>query len=233
MPIIHTMSKSLISFSFLSHFTLTLFAQNLPKVPVEQNDPEAKKVLDKIRKKYEGYKTFEAAFNLTIEVPGQAKDVQKGAIGQEGDKFRLDMSQQVIINDTKTTWVYLKNNNEVQVNDSEPSGSDAGFLTPKELLRRYQKGDFLYALTDKVTQGTKVLTQIEFKLADRKSEYSKIRLSIDEKAGTIENIKAFSKDGSRYTFAITRFSPNKALAAGYFSFDAKQFPGVHVEDLRM
>lgn len=227
------MNKSWFSLSLLSLFTLTLFAQNLPKAPAEQNDPEAKKVLDKIRKKYEGYKTFEAAFNLTIEVPGQAKDVQKGTIGQEGEKFRLDMSQQVIINDTKTTWVYLKNNNEVQINDSEPSSSDAGFLTPKELLRRYQKGDFLYALTDKLTQGTKVLTQIEFKPIDRKSDYSKIRISIDEKAGTIESIKAFSKDGSRYSFSITRFTPNKALAAGYFSFDAKQYPGVHVEDLRM
>jgi outer membrane lipoprotein carrier protein len=227
------MNKSWFSFSVLTFFTLSLFAQSMPKAAPEKNDPEAKKVLDRIRKKYEGYKTFEAAFSLTIEVPGQANDVQKGTVGQEGDKFRLNMSQQVIINDTKTTWVYLKKNNEVQINDSEPASSDAGFMTPKELLRRYQKGDFLYALTDKVTQGARVLTQIEFKPVDRKSEYSKIRLSIEEKTGNIESIKAFGKDGSRYTFAITRFTPNKALAAGYFSFDAKQYPGVHVEDLRM
>ncbi len=227
------MSKPLFSFSCLSLFALTLFAQSLPKAPAEQSDPAAKKVLDRVRKKYEGYKTFEAAFNLTIEVPGQANEVQKGTVGQEGDKFRLDMSQQVIINDTKTTWVFLKKNNEVQINDSEPNGSDAGFMTPKELLRRYQKGDYLYTLADKTTQGSKVLTQIEFKPVDRKSDYFKIRLSIEEKTGNIESIKAFSKDGSRYTFAITRFSPNKALGAGYFSFDAKKYPGVHVEDLRM
>ena len=58
----------------------------------EKNDPEAKKILDKIRKKYEAFKTVEAAFSLTIEVPGQPKEVQKGTISQEGDKFRLEMT---------------------------------------------------------------------------------------------------------------------------------------------
>lgn len=225
-------SKSLLTFSFLSFFSVALFAQSPKSAAPETSDPAAKKVLDRIRKKYEAYKTFEAAFTLTVEVPGEAKDVEKGTIGQEGDKFHLNMSQQVIINDTKTTWIYLKKNNEVQVNNSEPSSSDASFFTPKELLRRYQKGDFLYAITDKIAEGTKVFTQIEFKPKDKKSEYSKIRLSIDEKAGTIQSIKAFGKDGSRYTFSITRLSPNKVLGADYFTFDAKKYPGIHVEDLR-
>lgn len=226
---------------FLLSGTAALFAQSpapaskpaLPVAPPERSDPEAKKVLDKIRKKYEGYKTVEAAFSLTIEVPGQAKEVQTGTISQEGDKFRLDMIQQVIVNDTKTTWVYLKKNNEVQINKSNPKGmEDSDFMTPKELLRRYEKGDFLYALTDKVTEGGKILTQIEFKPKDKNSEYSKLRLSIDEKAGTMESIRAFAKDGSRFTFKITRLTPNKAFPPTVFAFDTKQYPGVKVEDLR-
>lgn len=197
----------------------------------EKNDPEAKKVLDKIRKKYEAYKTLEASFNLSIEVPGQPKEVQKGKISQEGDKFRLEMDQQIIVSDAKTTWVYLKKNNEVQINNAQP-GADNGFLTPKELLKRYQKGDFLYAINDKVTENGKVITLIEFKPKDKNSEYSKFRLSIDEKAGTIQGIKAFSKDGSRYSFDISRLSTNKSFVAGTFGFDTKKYPGVHVEDLR-
>ncbi len=197
----------------------------------EKNDPEAKKVLDKIRKKYEAYKTLEASFNLSIEVPGQPKEVQKGKISQEGDKFRLEMDQQIIVSDAQTTWVYLKKNNEVQINNAQP-GADNGFLTPKELLKRYQKGDFLYAINDKLTENGKVITLIEFKPKDRNSEYSKFRLSIDEKAGTIQGIKAFSKDGSRYSFDISRLSTNKSFAAGTFGFDTKKYPGVHVEDLR-
>lgn len=200
--------------------------------PAEKSDPQAKKVLDRIRKKYESYKTVEVAFTLTIEVPGQPRDVQKGTVGQEGDKFRLEMEPQIISSDGKTTWVYLKKNNEIQISDTEP-GSENGFLTPRDLLSRYQKGDFLYAIVDRVTEKGVVLTQIEFKPKSKNSEYSKLRVSINEKTGTIESIKAFAKDGSRYTFQITRLSPNKSFPSGHFQLKPADFPGAQVEDLRM
>lgn len=225
--------KTIFPFFLTILFTIPLLAQDIPTAPAEKSDPEAKKVLDRVRKKYEAYKSLEVAFSLTIQLPEQPKQVQKGTIGQQGDKFRLEMSDQVIVDDTKTTWVYLPKNNEVQINNSEPNqNSDAGFVTPRDLLKRYQKGDYLYAIIDKISEGTRVLTQIEFKPKSRSSEYSKIRVSIDEKAGAIQRIEAFAKDGSRYTFNITRLSPNKAFGADYFSFDAKKYPGVQVEDLR-
>lgn len=203
-----------------------------PTVPAEKSDPAAKKVLDRIRKKYDGYKSFEAAFALEIEVPGQPKEVQKGSIAQQGNKFRLEMDQQTIASDGKTNWIFLKKNNEIQINNADPN-SDNGFLTPKDLLSRYEKGDFFYAIVDKTTEKNRVLTQIEFKPKDKHSEYAKIRVSIDEKAATIESIKAFAKDGSRYAFKITKLTPNKTFAADHFQLDPKKFPGVHVEDLRM
>lgn len=228
------MRKGILLAIFGSFFTISgLNAQKIQAPAPEKNDPQAQRILDRVRKKYESYKSFEGNFSWTVEVPGQPKEVQKGVFGQEGDKFKLEMPDQVIVNDTKTTWVYLKKNNEVQINDSEPSSSDAGFLTPKELLRRYQKGDFLFALTDKTTVGAKVLTLIEFKPKDRKSEYAKIRLSIDEKTASIQSIFAVYKDGTRINFNVTKFAANKVLPSNYFVFDSKKYPGVRVEDLRM
>ena len=226
------MRKLLFPLFTLLSITVAL-AQSPAPAPAEQSDPGAKKILDKLRKKYADYKTLEAAFTLVIEVPGQAKETQKGTIGQEGEKFRLNMDQQVIVSDGQATWVYQKKNNEVQINNAEPAGSDNGFMTPKDLLSRYQKGDYLYSVVDKITEGGKVLTQIEFKPKNKSSEYSKLRVSVDEKAGAIKTVKAFAKDGSRYTFTITSLSPNKALGADYFTFDTKRYPGVKVEDLRM
>jgi outer membrane lipoprotein carrier protein len=224
--------KNLLLISLFSLLSGLVYAQKAP--PAEKSDPEAKKILDKIRRKYEGYKTLEAAFSLSIELPGQPKEVQKGTVSQDGNKFRLDMDQQVLVSDGKTTWAYLKKNKEVQISNADPGAmGSSDFMTPKELLRRYEKGDFLYALTDKITENGKLLTQIEFKPKDKKSEYAKMRLSIDEKTGTIDNIKAFGKDGSRFTFKIVRLTPNKVFTASTFSFDPKQYPGVRVEDLRM
>jgi outer membrane lipoprotein-sorting protein len=227
----YIMKKILLLFLAVSAIHLQVLAQT--PAPTEKNDQQAKKALDKVRKKYDGYKTLEATFSLVIELPGQQKEVQKGNVGQEGDKFRLEMDQQIIVNDTKTTWVYLKKNNEVQINNSEKGGGENDFLTPKELLSRYQKGDFLYAIVDKKNIGGKVITQIEFKPKDKKSDYSKLRVSLDEKLSTIEEVKAFAKDGSHYTFTINKLTPNKKFAATYFTFDTKKYPGIKVEDLRM
>ncbi len=225
----HNMNKLL--FVLITLFSTQCLLAQTTSAP-EKNDPQAKKVLDKIRKKYDAYTTIEAAFSLAIEVPGQPKDIQKGTVMQEGKKFRLDMSDQIIVSDGVTTWAYQKKPNEVQVNNADPNDANA-FLTPKELLGRYQKGDFMYTITDKTTEGGKLLTQIEFKPKDRNSEYSKLRVAIDEKAGLMQSIKAFAKDGSRYTFTITRLTPNKAIAATQFAFDSKLYKGIRVEDLRM
>lgn len=225
---------TLLSFNTLAAQSDKAKAPAPPTARAEKSDPEAKKILDKIRKKYEAYKSLEASFALNIEVPGQKQEIQKGTVAQDGDsKFRLDMDQQVIISDGKTTWVYLKKNNEVQINDADPKDLENGFLTPKDLLKRYQKGDYLYALTDKTTEGGKLLTHIEFKPKEKNSEYSKLRISIDEKAGSIHSVKAFGKDGSRYTFTISKLTPNKQFAADHFTFDVKKYPGVKVEDLRL
>ncbi len=198
----------------------------------EKSDPEAQKLLDRVRKQYEKYKTLEAEFTLTIELPEQPKEVQKGVISQEGQKFRLDMPQQLIVSDGKTTWVYLKTEKEIQITNADPNG-ESGFMTPKELLSRYQKGDFLYAITERTRENAKQIAQVEFKPVNRRSDYTKLRVSIDEKAQLIDRITAFARDGSRFTFQVTRLTPHKAFSTSFFQLNPKDYPGVRVEDLRM
>ena len=66
-----------------------------------------------------------------------------------------------------------------------------GFMTPKDLLNRYQKGDYMYSVVDKVSEGGKILTQIEFKPKSKKSEYSKLRISVDEKSRCYPECEGF------------------------------------------
>lgn len=222
----------MIKYFFSAILLVSVFATGFAQASAPKTNADAKKLLDKTRKTYDGYKALEVNFALTIEVAEQPKEVQKGKIAQEGNSFLLEMTSQTIISDTKTTWVYQKKINEVQISDADPN-DDKGFITPKELLRRYDKGDYTYDLLDVITENGKVLAQIEFKPVDKKSEYAKIRVSINKKTNLIDSIKAFSKDGSRYTFAITRHKPQASFPAGYFSFDKSKYPGVKVEDLRM
>jgi len=46
-------------------------------------------------------------------------------------------------------------------------------------------------------------------------------------------IKAFAVDGARYTMDVKKFKPNLAYKNSDFIFNAKNYPGIHVEDLRI
>ncbi|MBL7792156.1 MAG: outer membrane lipoprotein carrier protein LolA [Saprospiraceae bacterium] len=199
---------------------------------IDVNDPKAKAILDKISKKYDSYASLEASFNLEIELAEQAKEVQKGAVARKGKQYKVDVNSQSMLSDGKALWVILHKNKEVQINDLPDPADDDNLLSPESIFSFYKKGKFIYALVNDYTENGRALQQIEFKPIDKNSEYSKLRLTLDKKTYEVISVKAFSKDGSRYTFAITKLTPNKTFAANYFAFDKAKYPGYHVEDLR-
>ncbi len=211
--------------------TQALSAQTNSYTKSGDSDPKAKAILDKIKQKYEAYKSIEASFTIEMEFGEAAKEVQKGTIARKGNQYHLMLGTQEIISDSKDLWLIMHNNKSVQIN-TVPDEEEESLLTPQSLFNFYEKGNFVYALVNETTEDDHLVQQIEFKPLDKESDYSKLRLSVDKKTTEIVSIKAFGKDGSRYTFKISNMNPNKAFPADYFAFDKSKFPGYYVEDLR-
>lgn len=224
----YSIMKKLIVFPLLFCFAVIGLAQTTQ----ETNDPKAKAILDKIKAKYDSYKSMEAQFTLTIEIPEADTEVQKGSVKQSIDKYRLELQDQTIISDGATLWYHIKSNNEVQVNTVDPD-AESDMLSPRDLMRIYEAEDYKYVLTNETYEKGKPVQQIEFKPTDRDSEYSKLRLTVDKKANEIVRIKTFGKDGSRFTFELDELTPNIAFAGNTFKFDASKYPDIHIEDLRI
>ena len=227
--------KKILLFSLLAINVSLLSAQTKTKVvtpPKETSDPATKVVLDKMRAKYEGYKTLEADFSLILEMPEQPKEIQKGKLLQKGSKYRVSFNQQTVISDGKAVWIILPKNKEVQINNMPDANDDESILSPQALFRIYLRKDFLYSITNEFAQGKRVIQEIEFKPTDKYSEYSKLRLSIDKKTLEFIEMKAFGKDGSRYTVVMNNVIPNKPLEDSNFGFNKANYPGYHIEDLR-
>ncbi len=197
------------------------------------SDPAAKSVLDKLKTKYEAFSSLSAEFDLIIEIPEEDRIEQKGAMAQEGDKFRLELEGQTIISDGTTLWVHLPQNNEVQINDAEDFQDEGDMLSPQDILKKYESGEFVYILADEYMKDNTIIQQIEFKPTDSDADYYKMRLLVDKKKNTIKEMKAFSRDGSRYTFRMTKLVENDTFDKGFFSFDKSKFPNVDVQDLRL
>jgi len=148
--------KQLLSILCLFAIVGTLSAQdNIPKqlLHSDQSDPEAKVILDKTQKLYNSYKSMEADFTLTIEVPMEDKEVQKGSIIQSGEKYQLSLPGFQVMCNGKTVWTYLENNKQVQISDFEDMEESEEFLSPKDFLNMYERGDFFYVLMNEAYEG--------------------------------------------------------------------------------
>lgn len=206
-----------------------IFAQNTKKF-VEENDPEARVVFEKIRKKYDAYKSVKVDVSVEIEIPEQAAIKQKGTLIQKGDQYKLDMPDQMHISDGKQLWLYLKEKNQVQIHDI--SDDEDAMMTPKDLLKFYERDDFIYALTNEFFDKNRTVQQIELKPSERDGDIRKFRVEVNKKTAEIISIKAFFTDGVRYNVYIDKLTPNPSDATG-FAFNPNRFPGVKVEDLRI
>lgn len=221
--------RGILSVVFFSFMSFVLLGQSTPMG--NANDPKAKKILDKIKSDYEKNKSSEVVFELVIETPGSKPEKQNGKLVQEGKKFVALMDDQEVYCDGKNVWFYLKSEKEVQINNYDANMSDE-MVSPEQLLRIYENGEYIYAITGEEQIGTKTLTNIEFKPKNRNSQYSKIRIGVD-KTNNPNYIKVFSKNGATYTLVLKSTTHNKVYKADYFVFNTKKVPGLHVEDLRI
>ncbi|MBR9922729.1 MAG: outer membrane lipoprotein carrier protein LolA [Bacteroidetes bacterium] len=196
------------------------------------SDPEATAVLERVKAKFDKYTSLEIDFSLEIQFPEEPVELQRGKLMQKGDKYRIEMPAQSIISDGESVWLYLPNNKEVQINDAD-FGEESGILSPSDLLKAYDSGEFVYVLSNEYMEDGIAVQQIEFKPIDRASEYSKMRLTVEKKSGNIRRIKAFARDGSRFTLILNSIQPNKSLSDSTFVWTKAECPDCYVEDLRL
>ena len=210
--------------------SFALNAQDYTKA--QDSDPKAKAILDGLRSKYNSYSNVDASFTLELEIPGQPLEIQKGKVYRKGDKYNFNIAGRQFISDGETIWIILEQNQEVQISDVPEEEADEGILSPQSLFTFYDSGDFVYWLFNEVSQNGTIVQQIEFKPLDEYADYSKLRMEINKSKKEIMNVKAFGKDGSRYTFKIGSIKTNASIAASLFTFDKAKYKDYTIVDLR-
>ncbi|MBX3238342.1 MAG: outer membrane lipoprotein carrier protein LolA [Chitinophagaceae bacterium] len=194
------------------------------------SDPEAKKILDAVTAKFKTYSTVKASFTFQVEdANGKVQGTKTGTAYLKGDQYKVELTDQEIFCDGKTVWTYDKASNEVQVSKFDASENS---FTPQKAFTNFYDKDFLYKLNDEKKQGGKTLQEIELTPTDKGKAFFKILAYVDKLSKNIVSTKLFEKNGSRYVYNVTSFTPNAKIDNSAFTFDAKKYPGVEVIDLR-
>jgi outer membrane lipoprotein carrier protein len=194
-----------------------------------QYDPKALEILEAMSKKYKAIPTFEA--NITTGLVNESEGVKeefKGKITVKGDKFKLLLDDQEIINNGTTVWTYLPSAKEVNIDNFDPGSDD---VNPTKIFDMYKKGFKYLYIADK-TEGGVVCEEIDLVPEKKDAQYFKIKMMIVKKDKSIQSWTMFDKAGNRFIYTITKFNPNVKLDDTFFTFDPKKYPGIEVIDLR-
>ena len=126
----------------------------------------------------------------------------------------------------------MPNQTEVQITNASKKSSN-GVVSPKEIVKMYDSGEYDYAITGEGTEGGKPCTYIEFKPKKKYSEYNKLRLAVSARNNEMIYLKVFGRDQSRYTMTIQHLTTNGKIPNNTFTFDNAKYPKVKVNDLRI
>ncbi len=194
-----------------------------------QYDPKALEILEAMGKKYKATPSFEASFSYTLTNETEKINEEfKGKMMVKGDKYRLVLPEQEVINDGITVWTYLPDAKEVNIDNFDPASDD---LNPSKFYDIYKKGYKYLYLEDKADGG--VMCEVVDLVPEKKdAQYFKVRMYIVKKDRSIHSWTMFDKAGNLYKYSITKFNAAAKLEDGSFMFDPKKYPGVEVIDLR-
>jgi outer membrane lipoprotein carrier protein len=213
----------------MKNTVLAIILLSFVKVAFGQYDPKALEILDAMSKKYKSIPAFEAniSYTLTNETE-KINEEFKGKITVKGDKFKLVLPEQEVINNGTTMWTYLPEAKEVNIDNYDPTSDD---LNPSKFYEIYKKGYKYLYLEDKTEGG--VLCEVVDLVPEKKdAQYFKVRMNIVKKDKSIQSWTMFDKGGNKYKYTITKFAPNATVTDNFFTFDEKKYPGVEIIDLR-
>jgi outer membrane lipoprotein carrier protein len=187
-------------------------------------NPKAGSIIDAMQQKYKTMKSFAATFTYGLE---GAKQAMQGSITVKGQKYRLKLAGQELFNNGKEVSTFIKETNEVNISDYEPSEND---LNPAKIYS-FDKKSYKYTFVQEVKEGGVTYEIIEL-APEKKGQVTKVKIKLNKADKSVKSWTITDKNGKRQSFNIVKFTPNANVDDKFFSFDKAKYPGVEVNDLR-
>ncbi|UII21221.1 LolA family protein [Fulvivirga ligni] len=198
-------------------------------VAFAQQDPKAKQVLDAMSAKMKKTPAYSA--DITSSMVNKVDGINEefgGKITVKSDMYKLEMDDQVVINNGSTVWTYLPDVNEVNIDNYSP---DEDEISPSKIYDAYKSG-YKYMFVSETTVGGEAVSEIDLVPNDKDAQFFKIKLYITKNDKNLKSWTMFDKSGNQYQYTIKNFKSNISPKDSFFAFDTAKYPGVEVIDLR-
>jgi len=199
----------------------------LPFITNAQKDPEAMKVLTDFSKKATEAPSVSITFKLiTNDTKESSIDTISGSIILSGDKYNLQLPDNSVWSDGKTSWSYMKDVNEVTIITPDPLASS--FTSKPSLLFSLYKEGYKVRL---IEETDRVWT-IDLYPEIITNNLIRIRLKIGKLSYGLKSAEYKTKDGIIISLVPEKYDLTRKPEQGIFVFDTSKYKGVEIIDMR-
>lgn len=212
----------------ITTYTLLALLFLTGQVSISQSKKSSEDILKKVSETTKSYSSIRISFTYNMDNPSaKIHETENGVLLVKGDQYKLDIAGQNVISDGKTSWTYISEANEVQINTVE---EDENALTPNRLLTSYSE-DYKSKLVDEITKNGRKQFVIELKPNEDKT-FTSVEMNIDKVLYHISRIAIQDKSGNTFSYIVNKFETNVAVKESDFGFNTDDYPGVEVIDMR-
>lgn len=192
-----------------------------------QSDTQAVKILDSFSSKAVSAPSVSMKFSLvTVDQVEDSRDTLKGSVVLSGDKYRLELPENIIFFNGQSSWSYLPAEKEVTVTNADKD-DDSFMSRPSSVFSLYKNG-YKSRLIEEKPDGY----IIDLYPEDLKSEIIRIRLTIGKSLLDLKNLEYKRRDGITATLYVQQYDLKQKPSADTFTFQKDKYKGVEVIDMR-
>jgi outer membrane lipoprotein-sorting protein len=191
--------------------------------------PQASRILDDSRAKFESLQDLSARFRYEISNPNpdMRAVAREGSLKFKQGKYVLDLGDQVIFCDRQTLWIYLPYDKEVMITPYDP---DAG-INVESIFSIYQSNsDARYDGT--ATVHGQACHKVFLALKNPTQDYHQAYLWINKETLLPEKIALIDRKQTKTTYEFLDLTINAGLDDAAFRFDSGSHPEVEIYDER-
>jgi outer membrane lipoprotein-sorting protein len=208
-------------------FLTSLFLILISLTAVAQNDAEAVKILDKFSALALGAPSVSMKFTMeTIDQVEGTNNSSTGSIILSKDRYKLDMTDNIIWFNGETSWSYLPAEKEVTI--AKPDKKDNSFMSrPSAIFSVYKKGYKVRLLEEKSSSYL-----IDLYPEDINSDHIRIRLNIGKPSLDLKSLEYKYKNGVTAILTVNEYDLKQQPDNSEFTFSPDKYKGVEIIDMR-
>lgn len=185
-------------------------------------------ILEDSRLALESLDDLSANFTYQIENPGMSKPIAKtGELKYKQGKYNITLPGQRIYCDTETVWIYLEDDEEVNILPYEEDG-----ISPESVFEIYKTSGKSKYEGEETIHGVRC-HKVFLAIQDSELDYNRAYIWINKKTKLLEKLSVINRNQTMATYEFSSIKTNIGYELRDFQLDVKTLPkGVEVYDER-